>query len=179
MLSRIPRESSRFSHDGPGINSNCVALNLTILLFCPVKNLIFAALVAITFFPNTAANSTYARIRPIAFILRPVYHHPDSSTLTILFLSTDLFRSVSSRTSRTGLHEIRVIRTRTTNRVNPSSDHWAVWTRKRIARSLRVDFLRTSFGFFDADFTITLENLKNVDLHCSVRRRISLRHLFF
>lgn len=159
-LFSIPRKSSAFSGDSSGTNSSLVVLNCMILSFRPVVDLIFAALVAITFFAIIAANSTHARIRPITFILRPVYHHPDSSTLTVFFLLTDLFRSVSSWTSRAGLYEIRVIRTRTANCVNPSYDHQAVWTRKRIARSLRIDFLRTSFGFFGADFRSALENVK-------------------
>lgn len=117
-LTRILRRPSTSGFSGAGfeINSSFVVLHRAILLLS-LENLTFAALVACTFFVNAAANSTYARIRPIGFILRPVYHHPDSSTLTILFLSTNLFHSVFSWTSYVRLHEIRVIRTRTSNRM--------------------------------------------------------------
>lgn len=155
-----------FSGAGSGTNSSFVALHRAILqLF--FENLTFAALVASTFFVNAVANSTYARIRPIASILRPVYHHPNSSTLTILFLSTNLFPSVFYWTPPVSDYTKYVLfgPARATVWFPPSNRA----VRKRIARSLRIDFLRTSFGFLlGADFTNS-KNLEN-DPHSSVRK---------
>lgn len=62
---------------GRGISSSLVILNrATSSSLGPFGNSIFAALVASTFFANAAANSTHAKIRPIVFMLGPVYHQP-------------------------------------------------------------------------------------------------------
>lgn len=73
-----------------------------------------------------------------------------SSTLTILF---SLDRSFSlcllclwTPWTADDRRNIRVIRTRTNNRVIPSDDHRAVRTRKRIARCMRADRLRRALS---------------------------------
>lgn len=137
----VLRRSSLSVLDGCPSSSH-VTLDPGTLSYRPVGNSTFAvALVASTFFTSATANSTHARVRPIAFILGPVYHHlnvlididgPFSSRTTIPFICR--LRPQSSLLGLRTMHEIRVIRTGTSNRVMPSNDHRAVRTRRRITR---------------------------------------------
>lgn len=112
-------------------------------LLRPLGNSMFAD----TFFANAAANSTHARTRPIVVMLGPVYHQPG-----VLIDTDDPFSfpigalSPLSPPDCTAPNGVRVIRARTDNRVIRSNEHRAIRTRKRIARSLRADVLRSSFG---------------------------------
>lgn len=170
-LTRMSRRSPMlgFSDAGSGTNSNFVPLHRAILKIS-LENVTSPALVASTFFVNAVANSTYASIRPIASILRPVYHHRDSSTLTILFLSTDLFPSVFSWIFYVGLHEIRVIRTRTSSRMIPSNQlSGSKENRPLTARRLSAHLFRILpwYRFYKERASKNREN----DPHSNVRKR--------
>lgn len=148
MSSRTARESSS-SGSGREISRSLVTFAAWISLARrPFGNSIFPALRASTFFAKTAANSTHASVRPIVFMLGPVYHHPD------VLIDTDSpfsrgrpFTFYLFLNCRAGLHVrgIRAVQARTSNRMIRYNEQPAARTRKGIGRSLRADLLRSSF----------------------------------